>query len=64
MYSPKISEEFVPYLYRWAKSEGVKMTTLVNRIIKKEIENNENERKETNHEHEDQPDVKRHTGNL
>lgn len=64
MYSPKISEEFVPYLYRWAKSEGVKMTTLINRIIKKEIEKNENERKETEHEHEDQPDVKRHTGNL
>jgi hypothetical protein len=46
MYSPKIAAEFVPYLYKWAKSEGVKMTALVNRIIKNEIENNQ--RKEQN----------------
>ena len=52
MYSPKISDEFVPYLYKWAKSEGVKMTTLVNRIIKQEIE--KHEEKETKHEHQDQ----------
>ena len=55
MYSPKIAEEFVPYLYKWAKSEGVKMTALVNRIIKNEIENNQ--RKEQNHEHQDQRDA-------
>ena len=41
MYSPKIAEEFIPYLYQWAKSEGVSMTALVNRIIKNEIEKNQ-----------------------
>jgi hypothetical protein len=38
MYSPKISEELIPHLYRWAKSDGVKMTVLINRIIEKEVE--------------------------
>jgi hypothetical protein len=52
MYSPKIAEEFVPYLYNWAKSEKVTMTALVNRIIKNEIENNQ--RKEKSHEQQDQ----------
>ncbi|MCC7213185.1 MAG: hypothetical protein IT451_15245 [Candidatus Brocadia sp.] len=37
MYSPKISEELIPKLYRLAKSKGVKMTTLVNEIIEKAI---------------------------
>jgi len=37
MYSPKIAEELIPHLYRWAKSDEVKMTVLVNRIIKKEV---------------------------
>ena len=55
MYSPKIAEEFVPYLYNWAKSEKVTMTALVNRIIKNEIENNQ--RKEQNHEQQDQRDT-------
>ena len=55
MYSPKIAEEFIPHLYRWAKSEGVKMTALVNRIIKNEIE--KNQRKEKSNEHEDQRDT-------
>jgi len=51
MYSPKISEEFIPYLYQWAKSEGVSMTALVNRMIKNEIENNQ--RKEQNNGEQD-----------
>jgi hypothetical protein len=55
MYSPKISEELIPHLYRWAKSDGVKMTVLVNQIIKNEIE--KNQRKEQSHEHEDQRDA-------
>ena len=50
MYSPKISEEFIPYLYQWAKSEGVSMTALVNRMIKNEIENNQREEKKSNDE--------------
>lgn len=62
MYSPKISEELIPHLYRWAKSEGVKMTVLVNQIIRNEIE--KNKRKEQNHEHEDQRDAERNIGNI
>jgi len=37
MYSPKISEELIPILYKLAKSKGVKMTALVNEIIKKAV---------------------------
>jgi hypothetical protein len=62
MYSPKISEELIPHLYRWAKSDGVKMTVLVNRIIKNEIE--KNQRKEKSNEHEDQRDTQRNIGNF
>lgn len=62
MYSPKIAEELIPYLYRWAKSDGVKMTALVNRILKYEID--KNQRKENSHEHEDQRDAQRNIGNL
>jgi hypothetical protein len=50
MYSPKIAEEFIPHLYRWAKSDGVKMTALVNRIIKNEIENNQRKEQTSNDE--------------
>jgi hypothetical protein len=35
MYSPKVSEELIPYLYREAKEEKIPMTELINRIIKK-----------------------------
>ena len=62
MYSPKISEELIPYLYRWAKSDGVKMTVLVNRIIKNEI--GKNQRKEQSNEHQDQRDAQRNIGNI
>lgn len=41
MYSPKISEELIPKLYRLAKSKGVKMTALVNEIIQKAINETE-----------------------
>jgi len=37
MYSPKISEELIPYLYREAKEEKIPMTNLINKIIKKHI---------------------------
>ncbi len=50
MYSPKISEEFIPYLYQWLKSEGVSMTALVNRMIKNEIENHQRKEKKNNDE--------------
>jgi hypothetical protein len=62
MYSPKISEELIPHLYRWAKSDGVKMTVLVNRIIKNEIE--KKQREEKRHEHEDQRNPQWNTTNI
>lgn len=33
MYSPRIAAEFIPGLYRRAKTKGVPMTKLVNQII-------------------------------
>ena len=62
MYSPKIAEELVPHLYRWAKSEGVKLTSLVNRILKNEIE--KNQRKEQTHEQQNQPNAGSSAGNI
>ena len=62
MYSPKIAEEFVPYLYSWAKSEKVTMTALVNRIIKNEIE--KNQRKEQSHDEQDQRDTIQDSRNI
>ena len=38
MYSPKISSLLIPGLYKIAKIQGIAMTTLVNRIISKEIQ--------------------------
>lgn len=37
MYSPKIDEELIPALYQQAKSEGVPMTKLVNKLLYKAI---------------------------
>ena len=34
MYSPKISEDLIPQLYRKAKVEGIPMTRLVDQIIR------------------------------
>ena len=33
MYSPKIDEAYIPFLYRKAKSQQIPMTRLVNQII-------------------------------
>ena len=33
MYSPKIDEDYIPFLYRKAKSQKIPMTRLVNQII-------------------------------
>ena len=33
MYSPKIKEQYIPVLYKLAKSQKKKMTVLVNEII-------------------------------
>ncbi len=37
MYSPKIKEEFIPRIYRIAKSKGTRMTVLVNEIIERAL---------------------------
>jgi len=37
MYSPKINSSLIGTLYHWGKKQGLPMTTLVNRIIEKEI---------------------------
>jgi len=37
MYSPKIKEELIPYLYRLAKHNGVPMTKLVNGFLEQLI---------------------------
>lgn len=33
MYSPKINQKFIPFLYQLAKAKGVPMTKMVNEII-------------------------------
>ena len=38
MYSPKISEQYVPVLYRKSKELKIPMTRLVNQIIEKALE--------------------------
>jgi hypothetical protein len=38
MYSPKISEQYVPVLYRKSKELKIPMTRLVNQIIQKALE--------------------------
>lgn len=35
MYSPKIKEELIPKIYQTAKARGIRMTTLVNEILRK-----------------------------
>jgi hypothetical protein len=40
MYSPKISEELVPVLYRLAKEKRVPMTRFVDRLIRQALTSN------------------------
>lgn len=37
MYSPKIKEELIPRIYEIAKAKGIRMTTLVNEILRKAL---------------------------
>lgn len=37
MYSPKISEELIPVIYRISKSKGKPMTHIVNEILQKAV---------------------------
>jgi hypothetical protein len=41
MYSPKISEELIPIIYRMSKAKGQPMTRTVNAIIRKALEEEE-----------------------
>lgn len=61
MYSPKISEVLIAHLYRRAKSEGVRMTVLVNRILAREIETWKGGDQD---ERQDKTDIKRDIGNF
>ncbi len=38
MYSPKIREDYIPYLYKLARHLGLPMTALVNEILCQVIE--------------------------
>jgi hypothetical protein len=37
MYSPKIQEDLVPYLYRKAKSQNLPMTRLIDRMLRPQL---------------------------
>jgi len=37
MYSPKIKDELIPKLYIEAKAKKIRMTSLVNQILEKEL---------------------------
>ena len=43
MYSPKISEDLIPQLYRIRVREGIPMTRLVNQILTQFIKEYQNE---------------------
>jgi hypothetical protein len=43
MYSPKISEDIIPLIYKKAKSEKVPMTQVVNDILREKLTENEPE---------------------
>ena len=51
MYSPKISEELIPELYRIAQSERKPMTSLVNEIIRGELERRNKDESQRSIEH-------------
>jgi predicted DNA-binding protein len=48
MYSPKIKDELIPKIYQIAKAKGMRMTTLVNEILKKALEKMEDKKNEWN----------------
>lgn len=38
MYSPKIRDELIPMIYEIARVKGIRMTTMVNKIIEKALD--------------------------
>jgi post-segregation antitoxin (ccd killing protein) len=45
MYSPKISDEYIPEIYRLAKDRGMHMTRLVNEMIARALKDIKENRK-------------------
>jgi hypothetical protein len=41
MYSPKIRDDLVPRIYRMAKAAGVHMTTWVNEVLERALDESE-----------------------
>lgn len=60
MYSPKIRKELIPKIYQIAKARGTRMTTLVNEILDKCLEEMEGVKNEL--ENEDRRSVTCETG--
>jgi len=50
MYSPKINEDLIPRIYKLAKVKGIKMTTLVNEILRKALDEMEEKKDECSNE--------------
>ena len=50
MYSPKIKEELIPKIYRLAKARGIRMTSLVNEILRKALDEGKEEKMESRKE--------------
>jgi hypothetical protein len=46
MYSPKISEDIIPLIYKKAKTEKKPMTQVVNDILREKLTENESESEE------------------
>lgn len=45
MYSPKIKEDLIPKIYQKAKAQGITMTSLVDKIIRKALNDGKSNRK-------------------
>jgi len=48
MYSPRISEEFIPKLYQLSRLKKIPMTKLVNKIVEKYLEKNMEKQEDQN----------------
>lgn len=50
MYSPKISDDLIPTLYRMAKTKGIAMTKLVDQILRAALAPQSGLRSSTDHD--------------
>lgn len=46
MYSPKIKEDLIPKIYQKAKSQGIPMTSFVDKIIRNSLSDDKSKLKE------------------